>query len=252
LLRSLLAMYVLVPLAAVLLVRFLPLNAPVAAALLVLAVSAGAPLLPRKLSKVESGSYPLSLVFVSSLLAIVLVPAGVYLLAQVSGRTIEVTPLVVAKSVAQAFLAPLAVGLVIRMLLPKFALKVAEPLLAIAGIVLVVSGLVLLVAAWKVLLDVHFMGFVAVVLLLIVSLAIGQAMGGPDPEHRTSLAIACATRHIGLAILVAASFPGVRTMTMMLGYVLTAALVTTPYLKWRGKVHARATAAAPAAGTPGA
>jgi len=43
LLRSLLAMYVLVPLAAVVLVSVLPVNPAVKAALLVLAVSAGAP-----------------------------------------------------------------------------------------------------------------------------------------------------------------------------------------------------------------
>jgi BASS family bile acid:Na+ symporter len=38
--------------------------------------------------------------------------------------------------------------------------------------------------------------------------AIGHALGGPNPGHRTALAIACATRHIGIAVLVATSFPG--------------------------------------------
>jgi bile acid:Na+ symporter, BASS family len=49
LLRSLLAMYVLVPLAALILVKALTLPPGVEIGLLVLAVSAGAPLLPRKL-----------------------------------------------------------------------------------------------------------------------------------------------------------------------------------------------------------
>jgi BASS family bile acid:Na+ symporter len=74
LLRSLLAMYVLVPLAAFAFAKLLPLGPGVKAALLVLAVSAGAPLLPRKLSKLGSGAYVFSLVVTSSLIAIVLVP----------------------------------------------------------------------------------------------------------------------------------------------------------------------------------
>ena len=73
LLRSLLAMYVLV-LAALLLVMTWPL-APGKAALLVLAVSAGAPLLPRKLQRFGSDAYVFGLVVTSSLLAIVVVPA---------------------------------------------------------------------------------------------------------------------------------------------------------------------------------
>ena len=61
LLRSLLAMYVLVPLAAFLLVAFLPLSPGLKAALLVFAVSAGAPLLPRKLGAFGSEAYVFSL-----------------------------------------------------------------------------------------------------------------------------------------------------------------------------------------------
>jgi len=49
----------------------------------------------------------------------------------------------------------------------------------------------------------------------------------------TALGIACATRHIGLAALVAASFPGPRTVTLIAVYVVASAAVTMPYLKWR-------------------
>jgi bile acid:Na+ symporter, BASS family len=65
LLRSLLAMYLLVPFAAFLLVKAVPLSAGVKAALLVLAVSAGAPLLPRKLRRFGDDAYIFSLTLVS-------------------------------------------------------------------------------------------------------------------------------------------------------------------------------------------
>jgi BASS family bile acid:Na+ symporter len=75
LLRSVLAMYVLVPLAALALVKVVALTPAVEIGLLVLAVSAGAPMLPRRLLNIGDGAYIFSLVVTSSLLAILLVPA---------------------------------------------------------------------------------------------------------------------------------------------------------------------------------
>src|SRR5262245_36140813 len=83
------ASYVLVPLAALLLVKAWPLAPGVKAALLVLTVSAGAPLLPRKLQRFGSNAYVFSLVVTSSLLAIVVVPAWVALLAWHFGVSTE-------------------------------------------------------------------------------------------------------------------------------------------------------------------
>ena len=74
LLRSVLAMYILVPLAASVLVKLLTLAPGVEIGLLVLAASAGAPLLPRKLLRIGDGAYIFSLVLVSSGLAVFLVP----------------------------------------------------------------------------------------------------------------------------------------------------------------------------------
>ena len=90
LVRSVLAMYVLVPLAALALVKVLTLSPGVEIGLLVLAISAGAPLLPRKLMKIGDGAYIFSLVLTSSLLAIILVPAWLAVLAphlRIPGRT---------------------------------------------------------------------------------------------------------------------------------------------------------------------
>ena len=45
--------------------------------------------------------------------------------------------------------------------------------------------------------------------------------------------IAFATRHIGIAVLVAASVPGSRTAVLVAAYIVTAAVVSIPYLRWR-------------------
>jgi BASS family bile acid:Na+ symporter len=233
LLRSLLAMYVLVPLVAFLLVKALPLTVGVEAALLVLAMSAGAPLLPRKLGALGSDAYVFSLVVTSSLLAIVVVPVWVALLAQHFGVAMELSSATVAVVIAKAFLLPLAVGMVIRGLLPKFSDWFADRLLAIAGVVLTGAGVILLATQWKLFLEVRWEGMTTLVGLMVIALAIGHALGGPSPDERTALAIACATRHIGIAVLVATAFRGPRTMVMIAAYIVASALVSIPYLQWR-------------------
>jgi hypothetical protein len=68
---------------------------------------------------------------------------------------------------------------------------------------------------------------------MVVALAIGHALGGPEGDDRTALAIACATRHVGIALLVAATFPGPRTAVLVVAYLLVMVVVTVPYIKWR-------------------
>jgi bile acid:Na+ symporter, BASS family len=60
------------------------------------------------------------------------------------------------------------------------------------------------------------------VLLLLVKVAVGVLI----------LAIACATRHIGVAVIVATAFRGPRTLALLAAYVVASAVVSIPYLQW--------------------
>jgi BASS family bile acid:Na+ symporter len=233
LLRSLLAMYVLVPLAALAFAKLLPLDPGVKAALLVLAVSAGAPLLPRKLSKLGGGAYPFSLVVVSSLLAIVLVPAWIELLGRHFERDVDVSSVTVATLIVKAFLAPLAAGMLLRLASPALCERASDLLMKVAGVVLTLTGLLLLALNWRLLLQMQGPGMLALVSLMTVALAVGHLLGGPTEDDRTALAIACATRHVGLAVLVASAFPGLRTVAVIAAYTIASLLVSIPYLAWR-------------------
>lgn len=239
LLRSLGAMYVLVPLAAFAFARLLPLGSGVKAALLVLAVSAGAPLLPRKVSKLGSGAYAFSLVVVSSLLAIVLVPAWVALMSHRFGSDLEISAGAVATVIGKAFLLPLGLGLALRLLSPALCDRVSDALMRVAGATLTLAGLMLLAIHWRLLLDLHAPGMVALVALMMVALAIGHACGGPTEDDRTTLAVACATRHVGLAVLVASAFPGIRTVAVITAYAIASLMVSLPYLAWRRRGASR-------------
>lgn len=240
LLRSLLAMYVLVPLAALILVKALTLPPGVEIGLLVLAVSAGAPLLPRKLLHIGDGAYIFSLVVTSTLLAIVLVPAWLAALGPQFGNPPNLESSRVAWVLVKSFFLPLAVGMLVRWFFPTFAQQVGDRLMAIAGLVLTVCALALLLLHWDVLLEAGWPGVLTLAALIVLALAIGHWLGGPAEEDRTALAIACSTRHLGIAVLVAASLPGPRTAVIIAVYILTSAAISMPYLRWR-----RATASHP-------
>lgn len=239
-LRSMLAMYVGVPLAALLLVLLLPLSEAARAALLVLAASAGAPLLPSKLRGLGNDAYTFSLVSTSSLLAIALVPAWVGLLARYLGVRAEVDLPLVAMVIAKAFLLPLALGMGLRWLWPRAIARAGAKLLDAVTLLVVVCAALLVAANWEVFRAMVGWGMAALVLLMLAALAVGHVMGGPRPEDRTSLAVACATRHFGVALLVATAFPGPRTATLIAAYLLATTAVTLPYLRWRLR-HAHTT-----------
>lgn len=236
LVRSMIAMYIAVPLLALILVTILPVSPGIKAALLVLAVSAGAPLLPRKIGDAGRGDFALSLVVISSLLAVLIVPAWVALLSWYFDVATSLSALKVAGSIAQVFLLPLAVGMAVNAMAPELSNRFAERILTIAGLVLVVSGITLLATHWTLVMEVRWPGAVALITLIAAAVAVGHVLGGPNPEDRTTLALACATRHVGIAVVVATSFPGPRTLVLLVTYVLASALVSIPYLRWRRHV----------------
>ena len=239
LLRSLLAMYVLVPLAAVVLVKSLTLAPGVEIGLLVLAVSAGAPLLPRKLLGVGNSAYIFSLVVMSSVLAIAVVPAWLAVLGSYFNAPAPLTPANVAEVLAKSFFAPLLAGMAIRWLFPSIAGRLAPLGMSVAGAGLLLGALALLVVHWQIVLAIQWGGVLALMALIVMALAIGHILGGSTESDRTTLAIACATRHIGVAVLVATSLPGPRTAVILSVYIAASAAVSLPYLRWRRAVAAR-------------
>ncbi len=68
-----------------------------------------------------------------------------------------------------------------------------------------------------------------------IGLAVGHWLGGPDPNDRTVLALAAASRHPGVALAISsANFPGDEAvLPALLLYLLAATVLAIPYVKWR-------------------
>ncbi len=231
--RALLAMYLLVPAAAVLIDEWVPLGKVARAALLVLAVSAGAPMLPRKLGDIGRSPYVFSLLVTSSFLAVVSVPACMLILGPHFDLNRDVAPLQIAGAVATTILLPLLAGMALRLCWPAFCERWVDRVIAATGMLLMAMGLAMLLLFGRMLFDVPARSFAALSGLLLVALIIGHLLGGPDPDQRTALAITCSTRHVGLAVLVAASMPGPYAVLLVTTYLLCSLVVTVPYLVWR-------------------
>jgi BASS family bile acid:Na+ symporter len=63
--------------------------------------------------------------------------------------------------------------------------------------------------------------------------AVGYFLGGPEPNHRNALAIACATRFPGLGLLIASvNYPNAKPLPLVVAYGLISTLTVLPYRRW--------------------
>lgn len=244
LLRSLAAMFVVMPLVAFAIALNLELNRPLLIALLLIALAPVPPLLPAKQLKAGGNSdYVLGLLIVSALAAIVVVPAGIEVIGRVFGRDLPVPFEVTARVIATSVLLPVVAGLALARIAPALSARVAGPLTTASSVLLAVLFVPVVVSKGDVLLaQLGNLTLVAILGFIAVGLAVGHLLGGPDPDNRTSLALATATRHPGVAIAVlhAAAPEQHEVAPVILLYLLAGILASIPYLKWRGRPRGKA------------
>jgi len=230
--KSVIAMYVVMPIVSVLMVYFLDLPPKTELALVILAICAGAPLLPKKLIKFGSDpSYVFSLIVTTSLLAIFTVPFSLHVLAKVIAfQASTVTPVQVARVILTTFLIPLGAGMVLHQQFPAFAQSIGNPLLKVASLILGICAVAAMVASIHLVLNVGFHSVLAFALFTLVALITGHVLGGPSLDSRIALAISCSSRHIGLALLIAVNARGQETIALVVAYLLASAVVSMLYI----------------------
>jgi BASS family bile acid:Na+ symporter len=143
LLRSLLAMNVLLPLFAATVAGVVTLRPAIGIALVALAVSPVPPFLPVKQLKLISAhpEYVFGLLGATSLLAIVLAPLTVALIGLIFSRQLGIAPSAIAKVVGLTVLIPFSLGLIVRRITPVFAER-ASPIAAKVGMLLLLVAAV--------------------------------------------------------------------------------------------------------------
>ena len=240
LLRSLVAVLVLVPATWILVLMLFDVPAEVAVTLALLAASPGAPLTTKR-SRIAGAdlSYVSSLQLTLALLAVVATPSilAVYYLA-FDLPSASATPFQVAGQIAQVTFLPVLIGLSMRRLAPQLTERVAAPLdrtaklLFLLMVVVMIAALVVMpklregfLSGWPALF--------AIVITAATAIAIGHILGGPEPAKRSGLATASLARNIGLALFIGELANLGETMVpTLLAYMVLGALLALPYSIW--------------------
>jgi BASS family bile acid:Na+ symporter len=235
LVRTLLSMQVLTPLLAVAMALTLPLHPGVKIALVLLSLSPVPPALPGKELKVGGNRpFAVSLLVVSALLSIAVIPLSLSLLNHFSTYTLGIEPIAVARLVAESVFIPLAVGTSVGAISGEFGLRVS-PIVAKAATGLLVLGILppLIVALPAMGMLLGDGTLVVCAALCVSALFIGHALGGPNRGDRTVLALSTAMRHPAMAIALAkANFADEPlVIPAILLYLIVALVVRAPYMK---------------------
>lgn len=238
--RSLLAVFIIMPLAAVAVALVFDLPRPLEIALIALALSPVPPILPKK--EIDSGgapSYTFGLMAVTGIFSLVFIPVAAWLLSNTFHRPLEVSNAKLAEIVLTSILLPLVLGIVLRARAPKLADRLAKPISVVSSVLLVLAFLPVLWGEGKAMLALMSVGTLLVIIALYAfGIAAGHLLGGPDAGDRTVLALTNTTRHpaIALAILHTAPNPRAELGAVLLVF-LIAFLVSIPYANWRRKAR---------------
>ena len=234
--RSLLAVFVVMPVVAVLLSLLVDFGSMVERALIAVAVSPVPPLLPQKETRAGGDhNYALGLMATIAILAMAVIPLEILILQVIAGRELEMASGAVVRVVLISTLLPLGAGAAMRAYMPGVVARIEKPVAMIANVLLPVALLVLLAAAAPAILALVRDGgmLIAMLVFLVVGLAVGHVLGRPNPNHSVVLALSTACRHPAIALsIAAANFPGEQFGATILLYVLLGVIVGVPYLAW--------------------
>jgi BASS family bile acid:Na+ symporter len=234
-LRSLLAILVLVPLAALGIVLWLKPAPAVGVGLAILASSPAAPFQLANIAKKGGSMVYLGAIHLSvAWLAVFTVPVVLYLFSEALGFRAEFGVLGVARVVGTLILLPVGLGILVNASRPAIADRIGPPIGKIAELVLYLLLIPILVKSFDLLLKMDAWSYFVMFVFILVNLTIGHVLGPSDPKERTTLAMECGARNIGLALTIGAlNFSQEKALAVYIPYIVLFAVTSTVYLKWR-------------------
>jgi BASS family bile acid:Na+ symporter len=235
-LRSLLAVLVLVPAAALAIILLLRPSPGVAVGLAILVVCPPAPLMIKATPKVGqgSGAYMASLHLSLAALAFFTVPMGLSLLSMPLGFHAEVDLLKMAVILGRTILIPIILGMAVLSFFPAFAGTIGPTLEKVGTAGLRVVVLIALAVLYPALLKMDPWSYLVMVVVVAAALAIGHWLGPHDPHERITLAVESGVRHPVLAIAIAsANFTPQKALPVLVPCVLTFIICAMVYMLWQ-------------------
>ena len=224
---ALVANFVLMPLAALLIARVFRLDQPLGVALLLLGGAAGAPFLP-KLAGVAKGNlaFSVGLMVLLMVLTVGYMPIVMPLLLE----GVSIDPMEIARSLVLLMLLPLVIGLAVRARFAAAAARAAPVLNRVSTLSLILMVVLMLVTNLRNIIDLFgTRGVLASIVFLVVGFGLGWLLGGPGRDTRSVLAMGTAQRNIAAALVVGGqNFDEPRVVVMVVVVAIVGLLVLMP------------------------
>jgi BASS family bile acid:Na+ symporter len=237
---GLLANYVLVPAATIVLLLLFQAQPMVSVGFLILAVCPGAPVGPMA-AKLARGdvAWSIGMMVILAALSAIFSPCllGVLLSWLVPSSDLQIDYLAIVRALLVAQLLPLAAGLAIHHGLPNLTEKLVKPIAAAANVMLVVLIGLIIATQYEMLAALQLRGWIGMSLLFLASIAIGWACGGTDAAIRNALAVTTSGRNaaVGL-VIVNANFAATPAVTAVVAYAVVSILGTFACAALLGKL----------------
>lgn len=236
--RGLVAVNIIVPLCAVLLCLALPLERMTKAGIVIMSVSPLAPFVVGKMLKTGADrAYVIGTYAALMAASILIVPATFELIRLLFGRDASIPIVSIARFVGLFVALPLLAGVIAGTWLKNTGRpneRLGVVLTYVSYVCLLPILILLIYRTGGAMLGLIGDGTLAVIVLTIVAgIAAGHWLGGPETTRRMALAQAAATRHPGIALLVARRhFEDQRVTLAIVLFLLTSVVVTAIYGKW--------------------
>lgn len=234
LMRSLLAVVVLVPVAALLVILLVSPSPAVAVGLAILAACPAAPQMIVSIPKAGGElAYVASLHLALGALSLITTPVTLALLSDALNFRASVSPFAIAEQVGTSLFLPLLLGIVFLARFPHIAESMRRPIILIGQAISFLTVAIILLMSYHFLLQMDLRSYTAMAIMIVISLAIGHFLAPRQPEERTTLALESAARHPGLAFLIAAlNFPLEKALPVFIPYLVVFAVISMLYIQW--------------------
>lgn len=236
--RALLSALVLFPLGAgvigYLFLKGSPGALPIGLGLVVLAAAPGAPLLTRR-AAMAGGNVAIatSLQVALATLAVVTTPLTLLVFTAIFAEVkASADFLIIAKQILTVQFLPLGLGLLIRYLGKESAADISELLTSVANTLFIVLLVYLLGFSLVTIPTVPWRGLAVIFWVVVLGLACGHLLGGPELETRSSVATGTIARNAGLALFLLAANGAGEAIPTVIAYMVVGAITALPYNIW--------------------
>ena len=236
--KALLAIYVIVPVFAIALARLFELSRVLEVALVALAVSPVPPLMPRKTLRAGvDKKYTFGILAAITLASIVVIPTVFRAVDAIFSEHTTIDFYALLRTVFVNVMLPIIVGLLIRYVSPAIADRFGATIGKVGIITLLAAFLpvfiVIIPSMWALIGN----GTILVlVVFTILGVTIGHVLGGPNANGRRILAVATASRHPGISLILVSNNVGEDETRLaaaaVLLYLIVSGIIVTPYIRW--------------------